>query len=279
MSDFSIRLLGTGNPFPSLERSGPASVLLVEGRPYLIDAGDGVMHQLLRAGINPARIEHFFLTHHHSDHTVGYPAFVMGSWTLGRQRLHVFGPRGTEMMTDMLFRVFMRRDVEYRVGLSWPASAMEIQVEEVDDGWTYRLGDLQVTARLVKHYPRMECFGFRFEYGGKVIAHTGDTAYCAGAVLLARGADVLVNNCSLCLPPDRHPPAQTPERWAELRAMLETHTCTPQAAGRIAREAGAKKLVLIHMQPSADPAYIAQAAATEFGGEIIVGEDLMEIEA
>src|SRR5258706_12174038 len=67
-----VVLLGTGNPGPTPERSGPATAVVVNGQPYLIDFGAGVV----RRALNPINIRYAFVTHVHSDHTVGYPDLI-----------------------------------------------------------------------------------------------------------------------------------------------------------------------------------------------------------
>jgi ribonuclease BN (tRNA processing enzyme) len=73
-----VVLLGTGNPGPTPERSGPATAIIVNGEPYLVDFGAGVVRRAAAArqkgiaALNPTNIRHAFVTHLHSDHTVGY---------------------------------------------------------------------------------------------------------------------------------------------------------------------------------------------------------------
>ena len=78
-SKMKVTLLGTGNPRVNLQRSGPSQVVWVGAEPLLVDCGLGTTHQLLRAGIDPARVRYLFFTHHHSDHNLEYPGFVLSS--------------------------------------------------------------------------------------------------------------------------------------------------------------------------------------------------------
>ena len=85
-----IVLLGTGTPSPDPERSGPATVIVVNGTPYLIDFGPGVVRRIAAAsqkgvpGLSVLNIKHVFLTHLHSDHTAGYPDLILTPWSAGR---------------------------------------------------------------------------------------------------------------------------------------------------------------------------------------------------
>lgn len=76
-----IILLGTGGgPIDRKDRAQPATLLVVDGRPYLIDAGAGVVRQIDRAGFQPYRIGHIFFTHYHLDHNSGLPALMSYIW-------------------------------------------------------------------------------------------------------------------------------------------------------------------------------------------------------
>ena len=77
-----------------------------EGSQMLVDAGDGVVSQLLAAQVSLQDVKHVALTHPHSDHILGYPAFVWGTWGVGRSALHVIGPAGTADMHERLVKGF-----------------------------------------------------------------------------------------------------------------------------------------------------------------------------
>ena len=86
-----VVLLGTGNPGPTPDRSGPATAVVVNGQPYLIDFGAGVVRRAAAAqqkgiaALNPINIRYAFVTHLHSDHTVGYPDLIFTPWVIGRK--------------------------------------------------------------------------------------------------------------------------------------------------------------------------------------------------
>ena len=106
-SSLRITLLGTGSPSPSLTRHHPAALVQWgEGSQMLVDAGDGVVSQLLAAEVSLRDVEHVAITHLHWDHILGYPAFVWGSWTVGRSALQVIGPAGTVDMHERLVKEF-----------------------------------------------------------------------------------------------------------------------------------------------------------------------------
>jgi ribonuclease BN (tRNA processing enzyme) len=102
-----IVLLCTGTPSPDPERSGPATAVVVNGTPYLIDFGPGVVRRIAAAsqqgvaGLGVVNVRVAFLTHLHSDHTAGYADLILTPWSVGRsQPLEVYGPKGLKHMTD-----------------------------------------------------------------------------------------------------------------------------------------------------------------------------------
>src|SRR5687768_491338 len=111
--DTQIVLLGTGTPSPDPERSGPATAIVVNGTPYLIDFGPGVVRRIAAAsqkvvlGLSVLNIKHVFLTHLHSDHTAGYPDLILTPWSVGRTHaLEVYGPRGLAQMTRHILQAY-----------------------------------------------------------------------------------------------------------------------------------------------------------------------------
>src|ERR1043165_6622483 len=99
-SSTRVVMLGTGTPRPDPDRSGPATAIVVNDVPYLVDFGVGVVRRVASAyrkgvqafGENATGIGAAFLTHLHSDHTMGYPDLIFTPWLRGRDRLDVFGP-------------------------------------------------------------------------------------------------------------------------------------------------------------------------------------------
>ncbi len=109
-----IVLLGTGNPPADPDRSGPATAVVVNGTPYLVDIGAGVVRRAKSAvvdrgipALEPVKLRVVFVTHLHSDHTVGYPDLILTPWVIGRRvPLEVYGPAGIKAMTEHLFEAY-----------------------------------------------------------------------------------------------------------------------------------------------------------------------------
>src|SRR3954468_12755936 len=79
-----VVMLGTGTPNADPDRSGPAVAVVVNGRPYLVDAGPGVVRRAAAAKLGMPSLDIVFLTHLHSDHTLGLPDLMLSPWVLER---------------------------------------------------------------------------------------------------------------------------------------------------------------------------------------------------
>lgn len=294
-------LLGTqGGPNFNPTRGETASVIVIDDRLTLVDCGYGALGALVRANLNYRNVEQVFLTHLHDDHTADLVSLMGHQWTGGRVRpTRVLGPVGTRRLVDAAIRY----------------NAVNEQVRLIDEARSARLArlfsakeiaataspqkifadsDLAVSAVENTHYPveatrRMpqRSLSLRFDARGRSIVFSGDTAWSQNLVRLARGADVLVCE-AMHVAATRQSfdervkagaYADNPEGiWAHIVAA---HTPL-DVAGRMAREAGVRTLVLNHLipggwNPQLDDEFYRREAAREFQGRIIVGRDGMEI--
>ena len=109
-----IVLLGTGTPNPDPDRSGPSVAIVVNGAAYIVDCGVGIVRRAAaaqRTGVEALaanKLTRAFVTHLHTDHTLGYPDLIFTSWGQGRNEpLEVYGPKGIKAMTEhLLFGVY-----------------------------------------------------------------------------------------------------------------------------------------------------------------------------
>ena len=275
-------LLGTGGgPRPRRSSSAPAQVVVIDDAAYVIDCGDGVARQLVLAGITLDRLRHVFLTHHHSDHNADYGNLIWLAWAAGlRTRVDAWGPPPLERMTR-LFLEMNAFDIETRIANEGrlPLAPL-IHVHERTEGGVVMKDDVvTVTAALADHPPVVPSFAYRFDGPDRSIVVSGDTKRSENVVRLAQGADVLVH--SAMYPPAIERMAARVPNAARLAESILAHQTSAEDAGRVARAAGVKTLVLSHLVPPDDPAVTEQmwmdAARSHYGGRVIVGSDLLEI--
>src|SRR6266852_3255520 len=131
-----VILLGTGTPYPDAAASGPATAVVVDGRVFLFDAGAGVMRRLKAANLPINGPEALFITHLHSDHTLGYADLILTSWVMRRRApFPVFGPSGLQRMTNHLLAAYSE-DIDIREnGLEREvAGGYRVDVHEIQAG-------------------------------------------------------------------------------------------------------------------------------------------------
>lgn len=274
-------LLGTaGGPTPKVERSAPAQAIVAGDRVYLIDCGDGVARQLALAGLPLSRLRAIFITHQHSDHNAGYGPLLVLGWTSGISApIDVLGPPPLRHMTDRLleahdFDISLRIRDEGRAPLRPLIRTREVTA----GGEVFRDDRVRVTAARNDHVPIEHSYAYRVDAPDASIVISGDTAYSANVLALARGADILVHEVVMRAFFEAPDAPLTPDIR---RHIIASHTDV-EDAGRLAAEAGVKTLVLTHFVPSAPTGHIPEdewiaAARKHFAGRIIAGRDLMEI--
>lgn len=245
-----IVLLGTGTPAPLPERSGPCTAIIVNGTPYLVDLGPGVVRRAMAAYQKGVKALHFtnlktaFITHLHSDHTVGYPDFIFTPWVVGRTGpLEVFGPKGIKSMTDHILEAW-KEDIQIRTqGMerNFPDhndTGYKVNVHEIESGLVYKDKNVTVTAFLVRHGEWPQAFGYRFETPDRTIVISGDTSSSQSIIDNCHGCDVLIHEVYTQAGYDKAPLA-----WQQYR--LKYHTSSKQLA-ELASKAKPKLLILYH---------------------------------
>lgn len=281
-----VHILGAGTPTPTPDRFGSAFAVEVGGEHLMFDCGPAATWKLVKAGLRPTQIDYLFFTHHHFDHDVDYPCFLLCRWdqSVGKENdLQVFGPTLTETITERIlgesgafahdWKARIGHPVSQRVhvnrGGTLPRRPPSVRARDVGPGPVYRGREWRVDAAPAEHVqPFLDSLAYRIESAEGSIVFTGDTQPCASVVDLARGADMLLCMC-----------------WGDesrIQALGETEgTCGTHGAARMAQEAGVKKLVLVHIGVELAPHGPMEKAIGDvkrlYDGEVIFADELMSV--
>jgi ribonuclease BN (tRNA processing enzyme) len=277
-------LLGTaGGPSIKKSRAQPANALIVNGSVYVIDAGNGVARQMALADVSPQALRAVFITHLHADHAADYGTLLLRAWLTGlRKPVDTYGPAPLEDITRAYMR-YMDGEIQLRISdENRPPFAPLVRAHNIaGDGVIYQDENVKVTAVEVPHGAAKPSYAFRFDTSTRSIVFSGDTSRSGSLVRLAKNADVLVHEVLNTEGVDAAVGMSGARNEALKRHIIEAHTPIEEV-GQVARDAGVKKLVLTHFVPSLpafDKAELWIKGARKFyDGEIIVGQDLLEIE-
>jgi ribonuclease BN (tRNA processing enzyme) len=244
-----VIILGSGTPIPDPSSSGPCVAVVINGQAYLFDAGPGVVRRAQEAAekfsiaaLDATHLTRLFITHLHSDHTLGYPDLMLTPWVVGRaQPLEVYGPEGIRAMTDHLKEAYAE-DIKVRTegaeGLN--KRPLTVNVHEISaDGVIFRDPNVTVRAISVPHGSWPHAYGYAIDAAGRSIVISGDTAPSEAIVEACHGCDVLVHEVYSA---DRFDLVFGPRRGQYHSTF---HTSTRQLA-ELASRAKPKLLVLYH---------------------------------
>lgn len=272
-----VVLLGTGTPIPDPDRSGPALAIVAGGKSYLVDAGAGVVRRAVAAArrdsipaLRVAQLERVFLTHLHSDHTIGLADLILTPAIMHRKGpLEVWGPEGTQAMVTHILEAY-REDIRLRVyGLEHGnRAAYHVVVHEIEPGVVYRDSNVIVTAFPVHHGSWPEALGYRFDAHGRTIVISGDEAPPLDTIVTyCDGCDVMVHEVYSAKGLARLPAA-------DREYHTRFHTSGVEL-GEMAARARPKLLVLTHMLFFGETAEeIAGEVRSRFPGRVAIGADL-----
>ena len=270
-----VVFLGTGTPNADPDRSGPAVAIVVNGQAYLVDCGPGVVRQAAaahRAGVQalqPSRLTRLFVTHLHTDHTLGYADLVFTPWVLDRaEPLVVYGPPGIAAMTEHILAAY-KEDIDIRIDGLEPANTVgyRVDVHEIQPGLIYRDANVTVRAFPVKHGSWRHAFGFRFETADRTIVISGDTIPCESLIQIAQGCDVLVHEVYSQAGFEKRP-----AEWQRYHAAF--HTSSFELA-EIAARVKPRLLVLYHqLFWGASEEELLAEVRSGYDGEVASADDL-----
>lgn len=261
-----VVMLGSGGVSPHPFRHGPSAAVIVNDATYIIDAGEGMWRslawaalshpELLLAPLDPTRINRLFLTHLHSDHTVGLPALWLFTTTLGRKEpLSVHGPIGTKKLTDHIVQAYHGDLAQRRHG---PEAIMDnperwtiIPHEIKEMGPVYEDENICFEAFHHKHGTFEQNYAYRITTADRVICWAGDGREDGHLDKAAQGADILF--CEL-----------STEDWLwnanwggatleEKQKTIFSYHIRPQELADFATRMGVKTLVTMHERNYSEP--------------------------
>ena len=269
-------MLGSGGVTPNPYRNGPSAAIIVNNTTYLIDAGEGIWRGLARAAAShpeligehlaPNRLTKLFLTHLHSDHTVGLPAVWLLPWAYGREEpLNVFGPVGTRSMMDHVVEAY-QEDLKER--LSWPAAkarnpdGMKAITHDIKEtGLVYEDENVKIEAYHHQHATFKQNFAYRFTTEDRVIAWAGDGRVMGQLDDATRDADLFF--CELSTEDNVGNANWGGSTKEEKAKTIWKYHIRPKELADFANEMNVKQLVTMHERNYTDP-YQPDALMEEF---------------
>lgn len=245
LNRMKIHFLGTGTGIPRKDRASPSILIEIPGIFLLFDLGPGATRQIIRAGFRLNDINAIFITHFHVDHCGDIPAFLFASNYEIEPReveLLIYGPKGMRAHMENLVCLYG----EQIVGKRFVTTVVEIGKDTVE------VGDAKINAFKTLH--REESVGYSIEWKGKKVVYTGDTDFGPSLYKFLDSADLLITECSLPY---------------KVRGHL-----TPEEAGKLAEEVGARKLALVHLYPPVRESEVLKVVREFYKGEVIIPDDL-----
>jgi ribonuclease Z len=238
-----LHLLGTGAGFSDARRTTTMLAFEHGGHTLVVDCGGDVVQRLLVAGVELDSIEALIVTHEHPDHVAAFPLFMEKIWLSGRTRpMPVYGIEPAIAQARRTWECFDTKSWKGMPEIQWRRFEHRPGAEVLrNERW-------HVTAAPGTH--SVPVVGVRVEAAGAgVVAYSCDTAYSPTIVEMAKGADILVHEAQKISFPGVH--------------------CSYDEAARAASEAGALRLVLVHLPPGVEEADLEDArkvfAHTELG--------------
>jgi ribonuclease BN (tRNA processing enzyme) len=271
-----VVMLGSGTPNADPDRSGPAVAVVVDDVSYLVDAGVGVVRRAAaakRAGIDAldvTKLKRVFITHLHSDHTLGLADLIFSPWVLERDTpLEMAGPRGLKAMAEHLVAAYAE-DIRIRTTGGEPKHRHEpgvVKVYEAVPGVIFRDDKVVVTAFAVKHGAWEQAFGYRFQTPDRTIVISGDTGPESKIEAQCQRCDVLVHEV--------YSEAGFAKREPEWQAYHARYHTSSTQLGAIAKRAAPGVLVLYHqlIWSSTEDALLKEVQSV-YSGKVVSAKDL-----
>jgi ribonuclease BN (tRNA processing enzyme) len=289
-----ITLGTTAGPLPRKDRAQASNLLIVNGTPYLVDAGDGVVRRIVQAGINFRAIDTVFISHNHSDHTAGLATLLDVQWEFTKRTpTNIYGPPGTKRLTEAALNYFaVNAEIRSTEGKT---SLEKIAIgHDVERGQVYTDRNIKVTAVENTHFNfpednphrgKHKSYSYRFDTPDRIIVFTGDTGPSEAVTDLTKGADVLVSEVFSAEEVKQRQiragdwDKRSPEEQVAFMKHLTDEHLSPEQVGKMAARANVKLVVLTHLAYSGkdddDYQRFVDDVSKHFQGKVVAARDLM----
>lgn len=290
-----VTLGTTAGPLPRKDRTQSSNLLAVNDALYLIDAGENATRRIVQADYDFRKVGKIFITHGHSDHTMGLATLLGTEWEFQRREpIDIYGPPGIAAIVNGAMQdLTVNAEIRWAEGKKTPMSEI-FHAHEIGTGLVYRDDNVKVTAVENTHfhfepgsppYGKYKSYAYRFETPDRVIVFTGDTGPSDAVTELAKGADLLVSEVlsvddvvQLFIRNGAWQAKTPDEQQGFIRHLKEEHL-VPEDVGKLATKAGVKTVVLTHLPPTPTPnddfqRYVAEVKK-HFSGDVVVAKDLM----
>ena len=274
-------VLGSGTPNPNPERMGSAYLVLADDTPYLFDFGSGVVRRVAALSsewggnfskLDVTQLEYAFLSHIHSDHTLGLADLIITPWIMGRDKpLKIFGPEAAKDMADHIIKAY-QPDIDYRIYGTQPQNDKGYKAifTSIEEGVIYEDKNIMVTAFLNDHGDLAESYGFLIQTGDKTILISGDTGPSANLLRFGNEVDILVHEV--------YSQAGFEKKEPDWKIYHKAHHTSPSELAKIAKKLNPKTLVLSHILFwGSSESEILEEILKDYDGKVILADDLIEI--
>ena len=230
----SVTVLGCDGSYPGPGGAASGYLLRGGGATVWLDCGPGTL-AALQTHVGLDGVDAVVVSHEHPDHRTDLEGFAVAcTYILPRHGVPVFAPAGV---------------AEHGYHTTTPS----LDLHALGDGSTFRVGAMAFTASRTDHGP--ETLGLRVEAEGRSLGYSADTGPAWSPRSLGPPLDVLLSEATF-----------TCEHEGESQHL------SGRQAGRLAREAGARRLLLTHLWPVTDRARLRAEAVEAYGAEVELAE-------
>lgn len=273
-----IIFLGTGNPNPDPNHSGVSILLLINNNPYIFDCGPGLVRNASKLnpkyggkfkGFDVKNLNKAFISHLHSDHTLGYADLILTPWVMGRNvPVEAFGPHGLKSMTKNILEAY-KEDINIRLtGLEQANDiGWKVNVTEINEGIIYKDSNIIVEAFLVEHGNWKESYGFLIVTPDRKIVISGDCRPSKKLIEKSKGVDILIHEVYSAEKLKTREP-----KWQKYHPQFHTST---YELGEIASQVNPTLLLLYHQLYWGDSDIdLVNQIKTKWDGNVISAQDM-----